>query len=87
MKFYSPSVAFRAVCRIAWAALTQKPLFVTPETAARRHAQCKARDGGCYDEVTGRCQVCTCYASVKTLFATEKCPRGHWKREHVEHTL
>lgn len=77
----------RAVGRMFIALVTHRPLFVTPERAVKRQNICAAQDGGCFDAAYDQCRVCTCHVSIKTLFATERCPRGKWGREPVDNTL
>jgi hypothetical protein len=70
-----------AIARFSKALATGQPILVKPGVERERLNECKKRDGDCYEAWSGQCQVCTCFIGVKTLLATEKCPRGHWKRE------
>jgi hypothetical protein len=86
MKFPNPVNFAKALWRMAYAWMHGLPLFVDNHVALRRRNECRSRDGDCYDAVSGQCQVCTCWVTTKTLVATERCPRGHWKREFIKTT-
>lgn len=36
------------------------------------------RCGGCPQQVSGQCRLCTCVVKLKVLMATETCPAGRW---------
>lgn len=73
-----PLVFLRALSRFLWALVLRRPLFVKPETAIRRLAHCHKCPF--YVEDSKQCAKCSCFAEIKTLLATERCPVGKWNR-------
>jgi hypothetical protein len=78
MKIPNPLKLIAAIYRLCFALAMRHSLIVDNATADERARECHRRDGDCYDAVYGQCRVCTCFVGIKTLFATESCPRGYW---------
>ena len=72
----NPAEAYRAGRRVVSAWWNYDPILVVQKTAEGRRAKCF----GCgeYDPLTGQCRACSCFVLIKSLAATEDCPKGYW---------
>ena len=74
-------LTFLAACGRVLAALVRGYPVLTPlDVADDRLHECHRRARVCYDPESGQCKMCSCYVTMKTVLATEKCPFGHWGR-------
>lgn len=71
--------AARAFGRVLWALVCFRPLLVSEEVAEQRLTICR----GCEHLRDGQCKVCSCYVGIKTLLASEACPKKKWKKIFV----
>jgi hypothetical protein len=51
-----------------------KHLLATEKETEKRLAICNA----CANNLSGQCQKCECFISLKTKFADESCPERYW---------
>lgn len=65
-----------------WRQLVQlfrrEPQLAPSLVAELRHRVCRECPSKQYAADTDQCRVCTCFCAMKTLYTTEKCPKGHW---------
>lgn len=78
MKLPNPLTFTAAVGRVVWAFIRRKPVFVPPEVECDRLSVCLPCKF--FDAEARQCTVCTCFIDLKCPVATEKCPKGFWKR-------
>lgn len=69
--------ALKAAARAVRACFSPDPVLATPEVQSIREVRCL----NCPHHVEGQCSLCTCVVSMKTIFATESCPAGRWKKQ------
>lgn len=74
--------ATRAMGRLIWALVTRRPVFVTPEEANERLGTCETECQH-FETVDRKCLICRCYVDLKSIFATEDCPKRRWKRRSL----
>lgn len=77
---WQPITFFRALGNALVALMSGNPVLVPLDVADERLSECEKRAKVCYDPESGQCKMCSCYVTVKTLLATEKCPFGYWQR-------
>lgn len=65
---------FASGIRVARSSWRGDPVFVPGYTLQYRRAVCNT----CPCSSDGRCRVCSCFFRPKTLFTTERCPKGLW---------
>jgi hypothetical protein len=78
MIFPNPIRFVGAIIRLVAGLFQKKPIFVTQEVEDERWAVCRACEE--YVARTEQCRVCTCFLSIKTPLAQEKCPKKKWRR-------
>lgn len=54
-------------------------VIVPEEVQIEREMECHAPCPH-WDEESDQCRVCTCFVALKILWASEKCPKGRWKK-------
>ena len=71
---------FKAMVRVADAAITGKQVRVPESVLEERTSVCESNKCGYFDGDNGKCAACGCSFVRKLPLATEKCPRGHWSK-------
>ena len=73
-------IVFRAISaafRIFRQRFIRREPVVVPD-AIRDARQLVCMECPFFDEALDQCTVCGCSVELKTLFVTEKCPKGRW---------
>jgi len=69
----------KAIVEFTRALFRETPIIASTDVIDERRRRCSECVN--YDAHRGQCLVCTCFANVKTLLATEKCPVKVWGRQ------
>ena len=69
--------ALKAAVRAVRTFFSPDPVLATPAVQSVREVRCL----NCGWHSEGQCTHCTCVVSLKTMFATESCPAGRWKKQ------
>lgn len=69
--------ALAAIGRALLRVFSRDPVMADAFVGEIRRARCQF----CPANVEGQCVDCTCLIDLKTLVASEECPRGRWRRQ------
>jgi len=62
-----------------WRAWVRSEEIAAPQWVAEdRRRRCHLQDGVCYLKEVDQCLECSCFVKLKSLLATEDCPRKLW---------
>lgn len=76
MTFPNPFRAAGALWRVIKSLFKREEVFVTQEESDRRWEICNSCPE--QDKDLKQCKVCTCFLSLKTELASERCPLRKW---------